>query len=225
MLKRIGVSAFLLGMSVSQAFAGLNHAISTGEHESSAHDIAGNVVAGHLAHGAAAAAEHHAGGLPQLDPSSYPGQAFWLVVVFVFMYVFFAKKTVPQYTRTIENRAERISNDLEAAEKLKTEVAELQQSYEEKMAQAREEAFAVFKNSEKEIKKDTERRTMAFQERSRKQVEELEANIEKALSVTMEEMSDVAAEVALQASEKIIGVTVDKNTAKSIVKSLNKATA
>ncbi len=219
MLKKIGISAFLLGVSVTQAIAETGHAVSNG-HEAPAHAEVD-------AHGAAEAVghatEHVSSGLPQLDPSSYSSQLFWLVIVFVFMFIFFSKKTVPQYSRTIENRAERISGDLDSADRLKNEVAELQQSYEEKLAQAREESFTVFMNGEKEIKEDAERNTADFRERSRKKIEELEVNIEEARDEAMKEMSDIAAEVASQASEKIIGVKVDKKTAKAIVKSLNKA--
>ncbi len=39
----------------------------------------------------------------------------------------------------------------------------------------------------------------------------------------MEDMSEVAAEVAAQAAEKIIGVPTDADSAKAVVKSLNKA--
>jgi len=217
MLKRIGISAFLLGISISQAFAE-GHSVAGGHGETTHAEVDAH---GAVTHGAA---EHaSSGGLPQLDPSSYSSQLFWLVIVFVFMFIFFSKKTVPQYSRTIENRAERITGDLDSADRLKSEIAELQQSYEEKLVEAREESYTVFMNSEKEIKEDADRKTADFQERSRKKIEELEANIEEARDAAMKEMSDVAAEVATQASEKIIGVKIDKKTAKAVVKSVSKA--
>jgi F-type H+-transporting ATPase subunit b len=218
MLKKIGISAFLLGVSVTQAFAGSGHAVSS-DYEAPAHAEAD-------VHGVAAttAAEHaSSGGLPQLDPTSFSSQLFWLVIVFLFMLFFFSKKTIPQISHTIENRTDRISGDLDSADLLRSEVAELQQSYEEKLAQAREESFSVFINGEKEMKAQTEHKSTAFQERSRKKVEELEQNIEVARDKAMIEMSDVATEIALQASEKIIGVKVDEKKAKAIVNSLNNA--
>lgn len=208
MLKKLGVSAFLLSISINQALAAGGHGHS--------HDTAH--------HGAVDHVDHHASaGLPQLDPSSYPSQLFWLAVVFIFMFIFFSKKTVPQMSRTIENRNERITKDLDSAERLKNEVAELQQSYEEKLSQAREESFAVFVNSEKEIKDETQSRTTKFQERSHKKIVQLEKSIDKALDSAMKDMSDVAAQVAINASEKIIGVKADEQTAKKIVKSLSDA--
>jgi len=214
-LKKIGISAFLLGVSVTQAFAEGGHVVD--HQEATAHAEAD-------VNGAAHAVEHAAsGGLPQLDPSSYSSQVFWLVIVFVFMLVFFSKKTVPQISRTIEDRSDRINDNLDSADRLKNEVAELQSSYEEKLSQAREESFTVFVSGEKEMKEETELQTADFQNRSRKKVEELEQNIEGARDIAIKEMSDVAAEIALQASEKIIGVKADEKTAKAIVKALNEA--
>ncbi len=201
MLRSIGISAFLLVAAVPQAFAEV------------AYDTA--ELSEHVA-------EHASGGLPQLDPSSYPSQIFWLVVVFTFMYIFFSKKTVPQYSRTIEDRAERITSDLDQAARLKDEVAELQASYEDKLAQAREESYLVFASSEKKIKTESDKRAADFQERSRKKIEDLEQNIQGASDAAMNEMGDVAVEIAIQASKKIIGISVDEKTAKAVVKSLNK---
>ena len=216
MLKKIGISAFLLVVTISQAFAA-DHGHAADPHEQATHAVADH--GPDMAHGV----EHASGGLPQLDPVNFSSQFFWLIIVFTFMFIFFSKKTVPQISHTIENRTERITSDLDSAERLKNEVAELQTSYEEKLSQAREESFTVFVSTEKTMKEETERRTAQFQERSREKVEELEKNIEDAVSSAMNEMSDVAAEVANQASEKIIGVKADAKSAKAIVKSLTKA--
>ncbi len=221
MLKKIGISAFLLSVSISQALAGdSGHAVNHNEEAVHAVETHGHDAAQAAGHGA----EHAAStGLPQLDPSTYTSQLFWLAIVFTFLFIFFSKKTIPQISRTIGNRTERITGDLDSAERLKNEVAELQQSYEEKLSQAREESFTVFVNGEKEMKKETESQTTGFRERSRKKVEELEKSIEGARDVAIKEMSNIAAEIAIQASEKIIGVKTDEKTAKAIVKSLNKA--
>lgn len=212
MLRKMGISAFFLAISITQAFAETHGDESL--HSGAAHE-----------HGESAthAVEHASSGLPQLDPSSYIPQGVWLIGVFIVMYVFFSKKTIPQFSRTIENRIERITGDLDTAGRLKNEIAELQKSYEEKIAGAKEESFVVFMNTETEIKETAERNAAEFQDYSARKVKELEKNIEKACDSALQEMSNVAADVAMQASEKIIGVKADKKLAKDIVDSLNKA--
>ena len=66
---------------------------------------------------------HHeaSSGLPQLDPTYFTSQAFWLIVIFIFMYVVFALKSIPAISQTVENRSERIKSDLSSAEQVKKE--------------------------------------------------------------------------------------------------------
>lgn len=164
-------------------------------------------------------------GLPQLDTSTYPSQVFWLVVVFVAMYFFFAKKSLPAISGTIENRSERINNDLDSAERLKDEVTSVQQSYEESLAEARGASDEIFQNIEKEIKEKSEEQAAMFQKRSSEQMINLEKNISTARDKAMEEMSDIAAEVATEAAAKIIGVKANKGDAKAVIDALNKKAA
>jgi len=175
--------------------------------------------AGHsVEHGAAP--HEKAVGLPQLDASTFPSQIFWLIIVFVIMYFYFAKKTLPEISNTIENRSERIGNDLDTAERLKDEVASVQKSYEESLSEARAESSAMYTKIEQDIKEKSEKFSLEFQEKSTKKTRELEKSIDKAQKKAMEEMSSVAAEVAMESAQKIIGVKVDSKFAKSVVDSL-----
>ncbi len=162
-------------------------------------------------------------GLPQLDTSTYPSQIFWLVVVFGLMYAVFAKKSLPTIENTIENRSERINNDLDSAERLKDEVSSVQSSYEDSLIGARNSSAELFQDIENQIKEKSETYTKDFKEHSAKQIADLEANIAKVRDKAMEEMSEIAAEVAAEAAAKIIGIKTDKGSAKAVVDALNKA--
>ena len=175
---------------------------------------------------ALAAGDKHgksSGGLPQLDPSSYPSQAFWLILMFVIMYFFFAKKTLPAISQTIENRTERINNDLDTAERLKNEVEAVQKTYEDSLQEARAESAQLFKNIESDVKQRSEKLSSDFQADSVKRIAALEVEISKQCDLIKSDMNDIVAEVASEATTKIIGVPADVENAKSIVKSINKA--
>lgn len=198
MLRKLSVMTFLLCVS--------------------AHDV---LAAGGGGHG-----DGHSeasGGLPQLDATTYPSQIFWMIVVFVIMHFFFAKKSLPEISRTIENRSERVSNDLDSAERLKEEVEAVQKSYEDSLSGAREESSRLFSDIENEIKIKSEKHASDFQERLNERIQVLEKEIVKARKNAMDEMSDVAADVAMTAAEKIIGVKANKATAKAVVEAINKA--
>ncbi|PCJ99699.1 MAG: hypothetical protein COA45_02450 [Zetaproteobacteria bacterium] len=202
MIKKLAVSSFLTLTYATQSFA------SDKNHVPTHNDVS---------HG------ESSGGLPQLDPSSFTGQTFWLIIIFVSIYIIFSRKSLPDISRAIENRAERIKNDLDSADRLKGEVTSVQDTYEKRLKKSHEESSLIFLKIEKDIKVKSEENTKKFQEYSAEKISELEKNIDKARKDAMEDMSQIAADIATEAAEKIIGVRADTKSARAVVDSLYKA--
>lgn len=167
-------------------------------------------------------AHHGSGGLPQLDPSSFPTQIFWLVVIFTGIYIFYSKKSLPEISRVVEDRKERIQNDLDSAEKIREEVENVQAAYEEKLQEARSKASEMYKEAEATIKKNAEIAQKEFQEKSSHEIMAMEKRLEKSLEAAKEDMDSLAAEIAIEAAEKIIGVRASEKDVKDALKNLNK---
>ncbi|MGB4106748.1 MAG: hypothetical protein WBK55_03005 [Alphaproteobacteria bacterium] len=189
-----------------------------------AHDAAMDAAhtdAATAAHGAADAAHGGGGvGLPQFDPSSFLSQVFWLAIAFAVLYIFFSKKTLPDIGAVLKKRDVHIRSTLEAAKRQK-EVAEgLQAEYERDIESARQDATSAFTAVEKEIKQKSEAGYRAFKERATERIEKMEKDIEKAKIAAMEDMHSLAAEIASQAAEKIIGIESDIDEVKTVVRSL-----
>ncbi len=163
------------------------------------------------------------GGLPQLDPSSYASQAFWLVAVFFVLYVFFSKKTLPDMSQTIEGRSERIKNDLDTAERVKNEVEEVQKNYNEALDGARQQSAQTFKDIETDIKERTDKFNVDFADKTQTQIIGTEKKIDKARKEALKDMEAIAATVAANAATKIIGVKADSKSIDAVVKSVSKA--
>lgn len=167
-----------------------------------------------------AAEEKSSGGLPQLDPSHFPSQIFWLIVIFSALYFIFSKKTLPDISSTLENRKNLIKSDLELAEKFTAEAEETQRAYEAELQKAREEAAKIILSTDSEVKQNTNTQLEAFQRRSEIEIKRSEERIENAKLQALNSMGDVAAEVASQAVTKIIGTNTDIKKAQEIVSSL-----
>ena len=168
------------------------------------------------AHGEASA------GLPQFDPSTFPTQIFWLLVMFGVMYLFFARKTLPEISNVIEKRTEHIQNDLTSAENLRKEAEETQAAYEKKLDEARSKASKYYADAEKQIKENMEKELEAFQKRSSSEIARVEKDLEKSKDKVMADMDTLAAEIARDVAEKIIGVSTDLDQAKTVIQSMNK---
>ena len=51
-------------------------------------------------------------GLPQMDITTFPSQLFWLVITFAILYIFMWRVVIPKLSTTIEERKDKISNDI-----------------------------------------------------------------------------------------------------------------
>lgn len=72
-------------------------------------------------------------GLPQMDFTTFPSQVFWLIVTFGILYLFMWRTAIPKLRNTIEERQDKISLDINEAEKVNTEAEKTLMEYKEKM--------------------------------------------------------------------------------------------
>ena len=58
-------------------------------------------------------------GMPQLDPKYWASQTFWLILVFTILYISIAKFYLPKIKNNLDNRENKIKEDLDAANQFK----------------------------------------------------------------------------------------------------------
>ena len=81
--------------------------------------------------------------MPQLDPTFFPTQLFWLFVVFVLLFLVVWKLALPRIAHIRHVRRSRIDTDLEKATSLKEEAEEVLAAHEESLAEATGQAQAI----------------------------------------------------------------------------------
>lgn len=154
----------------------------------------------HEAHGDAAAhAAADAGGMPQLDFSTFPNQIFWLVVTLIVIYLILSRVALPRIEGILAERKGTITNDLAEAESLKARAVEAEEAYNKALADARSEAHRIAAETKDEIqaelndaiaKADAEISAKAAE--SEKAIAEIRAG---ALDSIREVATDTAAEI------------------------------
>ena len=87
------------------------------------------------------------GGMPQLDPSSFSSQVFWLVVVFTILFVLINSFFMPRITKVHAERSKIINENINIAEKNNKVVEDLNSRIEENISKAKIEAEKIFKVS------------------------------------------------------------------------------
>ncbi len=140
-----------------------------------------------------------AAGMPQLDFATFDNQIFWLILTLLAIFFVLSKIALPRISAVIAERQGTLTNDLAAAEDLKRQAAEAEESYNTALANARAEAQKIAQETRDEIqaqlqveidKADAQIAARASEGEAR--IAEIEAG---ALATAEEVARDVAAEI------------------------------
>ncbi len=162
-------------------------------------------------------AESHGSNFPQLVTDTYASQVFWLALTFIFLYVLMARVALPRVAGAIEDRRDKIADDLDKAATLKAEADGALAAYEKALAEARAKAHAIADKTRAELKAETERLRVNLDERLGTQTASAEASVRKAKEDALSRLEPVAVDVAAAIVERLIGTRVDGEAAKRAV--------
>ena len=82
-------------------------------------------------------------GMPQLDPTYWASQAFWLILIFTLLYLTLSKMFIPKIKESIDDRENKIKDDLDEAQKLKLMAEEKFKEYETTIEDAKKEVKKI----------------------------------------------------------------------------------
>ena len=160
---------------------------------------------GALTSGIFAASPAAAAGLPQLDVSTYSAQVVWLVITFVILYVLMSKVALPRIGEVLEERQNKIDDNLAKAEELKAQADAASQAYETSLSTARTKAQAAIRDVKDKAAAEATARQSALNDKLQAQIAESEQAITKARDEALAGIKDVATDVASSVVEKLVG--------------------
>ncbi|KQW31516.1 ATP F0F1 synthase subunit B' [Rhizobium sp. Root274] len=154
--------------------------------------------------------EHATGVFPPFDTTTFASQLLWLVITFGLFYMLMQKVIVPRVGSILENRHDRIAQDLDEAARLKSEADAAIETYERELSAAKAKAgqIASVARDEAKAKADAER-----------------AKVEADLNAKIAAAETRIAEIKAKAFAEVDTIAID--TVGSIVEELigSKATA
>jgi len=146
-----------------------------------------------------------AAGLPQLDVTTFSSQVVWLVITFVVLYVLMSKVALPRIGEVLEERQNKIDDNLAKADELKTQAEAACAAYETSLSDARAEAQAAIRDVKDKAADEAAKRQSALNEKLQAQIVSSEKAIVKARDEALSGIKDVATDVATSVVEKLIG--------------------
>lgn len=164
-----------------------------------------------LASAAEPVAEAHAvaekAGLPQMDASTYPTQIFWLFVTFGFLYAMMSALVLPRLGATIEERRDRIADDLDQAADFKRRAEEAEAAYEASLADAKAKARAIAAETRNQLDEELAELQREADARAAADVEAAEARINAMKADAAAKVREAAAETTRAIVEALIDET------------------
>lgn len=177
------------------------HDTATSHAEEAAHSVEGELhtEVGHEDTGFACAP-----GLPQMCTDTFPSQIFWLVLTFIFLYVMMSRVTLPKIGRVIEERRDRIADDLGKAEDLKNQSEAAIEDYEQALAEARAKAHVLAQETRDKLNADADARKATVEAELEKKLEAAEARIGETKTAALASIKEVASDTAAAVVEHIL---------------------
>ncbi len=164
------------------------------------------------ANGAAAAA-HGSGGLPQFDLSLWPGQIFWLLVVFGVFYLILDKVLLPRISGLIKERRQTIESNAFEAQTLQGEIEAARHRADSAVAEARARGAQLASEARKSVEADIAKAKNESEASLAKDIEAAEQKIRDAQAKAMESVHTIAADVTTAIVQKLTGQNISGDEA------------
>ncbi len=161
-------------------------------------------------------------GMPQLDPTYWASQAFWLILIFSTLYISIAKFYLPKIKRNLDDRENKIKDDLDEAKKLKNLSEKKLKEYEDNIENSKKEVIKILLESKSKLDKD-------IQNKKEKMEKEIEIEISKAQKEIIDlkqnsisSINVISQEIASSIIEKMSGDNLNESSIKAAVEDISK---
>jgi len=146
--------------------------------------------------------------MPQLDPSLFATQLFWLFVAFTALFFIAWKVALPRISDVLSERQNRIDDDLDRAQALKSEAEVVLAAYEKTLADAAAEAQDIHREVVQALAAERTKRQEELSRRISGQTREAESRISSEKRRAVENIRDATLEAVQSAATRLIGVEV-----------------
>ena len=158
--------------------------------------------------------------MPQIAQlaETYASQAFWLVLIFGFVFFVVGLGMVPKVQSTVDARDKQIADDLAIAKAAFAKADDLEAEHRTKDAETRAAAHAVLGEAKTNAARATEKHVAAADVQIGSRVTAAEARIADATKAALADIETVAAEAAQDMVARIAGLNASPAQAQQAVK-------
>ena len=161
-------------------------------------------------------------GMPQLDPTYWASQAFWLILVFTILYISIAKFYLPKIKNNLDDRENKIKEDLEAANKFK-DLSELKlQEYEKILEDSKKEVIKIYLNSKNKLDKDIQEKKNVVEKEIENEIIKAQKEISELKKNSISDIQNISKDIASSIIENISGDKLNESSVNAAVEDVSK---
>jgi len=166
-------------------------------------------------------------GMPQLDSTYWASQAFWLILIFTLLYLALSKLFIPKIKDSIDDRENKIKDDLDEAQELKNVAEKKLKEYELSIVNGKKEVQKILYESKNKLNAEIQNKKKNFEKEIDVEIENAEKEIENFKKNSLKIISTISEEMTSKVVEIISGEPMNQSSIKAAIiestkKNLNK---
>ena len=161
-------------------------------------------------------------GMPQLDPTYWASQAFWLILIFTILYISISKFYLPKIKNNLENRENKIKEDLENASRFKEESEAKLKEYEQILEKAKKEVSKIHFESKNSLDKNIEKKKREVDKEIEKDITNAQKEIIELKQNSIFAIQKISENIASNIIEDISGEKLNESSIKATVEDISK---
>ncbi|HEV2265096.1 MAG TPA: F0F1 ATP synthase subunit B' [Stellaceae bacterium] len=158
--------------------------------------------------------------MPQFDVATFPTQLVWLAITFIALYLVMTLVGLPRVGGIIAKRRDRITGDLDKAQRMKAEAEAVIAAYERALAEARAKAQHALRETAERLAAEAVEQQRKLAESLNAETTKAERRIADAKAAALQGVRQLAADVAQDAAGKLAGAAVEPARVKAAVEAV-----
>ena len=162
------------------------------------------------------------GGMPQLNPEFWISQIFWLTLTFGILYIILSKLILPKISSNLELRKSQILENIEAAEKQRSDADIKLKEYDDIILKSKLEAKNIFKEVREKTLKNINSKRENLENEINEEIKKAEQEINLLKKSAPDKINKIAIETSSEILKNLIGADVNSSSISAIVNDLSK---
>ena len=161
-------------------------------------------------------------GMPQLDPKYWASQAFWLILIFTILYIAIAKFYLPKIKNNLDDRENKIKDDIDDANKFKELSESKFKEYEKILADAKKEVIKIYMDSKNILDKDIQSKKEAMEKEIENEISKAQKEINELKKSSLNDIQNISENITLSIIENISGDKLNESSVRAAVEDVTK---